>query len=189
MTTTTETTGTTTIPITATWAGMHTRRPCGLCSGTTDKEDVLYTFPDPDDGSESFACHTCAHAGTDRLRAQALDEADEMEAHAARLLALAPRYLDVMGAAEYVTVELSGVPAMLAGTGPQGGGDGDATYWDAVEETHRIIWAALDPFPISRVAGCRTWPTVDELFGAMPAADADRLRRAGGIGRDRVVIS
>ncbi len=74
-----------------------------------------YTFVHPLTGSESFACRSCAHAGTDRLRAIAFAAADRMEAHAAKarrqadeLEAEAPKVRQIMGTADYATMELPG---------------------------------------------------------------------------------
>lgn len=106
--TATTTTKNSTIIITAERSTFLTRRPCHLCGGTTEKEETLYTFPDPLDGSESFACHSCAHAGSVRLRALAVELADGMEARAAKLLADAPMVRSIMGTADYATMELPG---------------------------------------------------------------------------------
>ena len=123
---------TTETPITITFTAVDDysfgKRWCDLCGDRADPgygED-LYTFTHPlqapDDGDTTDACHVCAHADTDRHRARAAEQADRLEARAAELLgdwpkvraaelmAEAATLRQVMGTAEYVTIESSDDP-------------------------------------------------------------------------------
>jgi hypothetical protein len=68
---------------------MLTRYRCGICGGMTNKQDIIPWFDYPEGDGGKYICDGCLEAGADAAPARLLAWAEQLEADALELRALA----------------------------------------------------------------------------------------------------
>lgn len=62
-------------------ASIFLRHRCGICGGSTDKDDIEYTYRDTE-GDEHFVCDRCIADGIDAFPAKLRTQAQDLRAWA-----------------------------------------------------------------------------------------------------------